>query len=65
VVRIGGGGKSTVHPTGEHDPEGMRRLLLEWLREGWEEDDPGLAASSLDALIERAVALNGWTYDPG
>jgi hypothetical protein len=43
----------------------MRRLLLEWLREGWEEDDPGLAASSLDALIERAVALNGWTYDPG
>jgi hypothetical protein len=53
------------HRTGDHDPDGLRSLLIEWLRRGWDIDDPALAKSPLRDLVERAVALSGCTYDPG
>jgi hypothetical protein len=63
-IHVGGGGKLTIRSTGQHDPKAMRSLLLEWFRQDSRIDDPALAKGSLDALIERAVAVNGWTYDP-
>jgi hypothetical protein len=60
---VGGGGKLTIHPTGQHDPEAMRSLLLEWFRRS-RTDNHALANGPLAALIERAVAVSGWTYDP-
>jgi hypothetical protein len=62
-IHVGGGGKLTIHPTGQHDPEAMRSLLLEWFRRS-RTDNHALANGPLAALIERAVAVSGWTYDP-
>jgi hypothetical protein len=49
----------SVAPTGQHDPEAMRVLLLEWFRQDSRIDDQARAWLPLAALIERAVAVSG------
>jgi hypothetical protein len=62
-IHVGGGGKLTIHPTGQHDPEAMRSCSSNVsARVEDRRSSPG--EWPLAALIERAVAVSGWTYDP-